>query len=299
MSIFSRKPPAYKDPRAPYANQKRDAIRDVGGGRGIQRSLTKAIRAKGNDFGNPKDRKTEPMGVPIVKKEQQNEMTAGGAGVMGYQLPLGASKEEVKEHVKGLIRQLVHEIIRKKPGGGGYLLYSPNKGKKKDPKPVGEFPTRLSAKRAELARFPPKDTEQLKRARKRLDRLAKDPKKRADAERRDTMGSDTPTSKSAPKGRTGKQKKPAPKKESVFDVMTSAAFRSLNEALFREDDLPGSPWDERLAPRVVEKLRELLGLAVRRDGALDCGPDAGRDRRGRERHLTAVDLRRDQRGCDS
>ena len=43
----------------------------------------------------------------------------------------------------------ISEIVRKKAGGGGYNLYSPNKGKKKNPKPVGEFPTRIAAKRAE------------------------------------------------------------------------------------------------------------------------------------------------------
>ena len=86
------------------------------------------------------------------------------------------------------IRKAVQEIVRKKKGGGGYNLYSPNKGKKNPPKLVGEFPTHLAAKRAELARFPPKDAEQLKRARARLAKLSKDPKKRARAEKNDLSG---------------------------------------------------------------------------------------------------------------
>ena len=67
------------------------------------------------------------------------------------------------------------EVVRKKPGGGGWLLYAPNPGKKKGSSKKGEFPTKLGAKRAQLARFPPKDAYKLNRLRKEVDRLTKDP----------------------------------------------------------------------------------------------------------------------------
>lgn len=86
--------------------------------------------------------------------------------------------------VRELIKKRVREVVRKKPGGGGYVLYRPNQGKKKPAKAVGEFPTKLGAKKAELARFAPKDPRKLARLRKQVDRMLKDPKKRADAEAR-------------------------------------------------------------------------------------------------------------------
>src|SRR6185369_13387984 len=59
----------------------------------------------------------------------------------------------IRDHVvREVVRNRVKEVVRKKPGGGGYVLYSPNQGKKKAAKGVGTFPTKLGAKKAELAR---------------------------------------------------------------------------------------------------------------------------------------------------
>lgn len=86
--------------------------------------------------------------------------------------------DEVREFVARQVAQKkVKEVVRKKPGGGGYVLYAPNKGKKGSAKSVGNFPTKSGAKRAELARFPPKDPAKLARLRKEVERLIKDPKK--------------------------------------------------------------------------------------------------------------------------
>lgn len=137
---------------------------------------------------------------------------------------------------KHLVSKRIQEIVRKKEGGGGYNLYAPNKGKKKNPKPVGEFPTRTAAKRAELARFPPKDPETLKKARKRLDKLAKDPKKQQATARKE-LSAKTPR-------RSGKA---AGERKSRKESIISRISQELTERLFREDDMPGSPWDERIS----------------------------------------------------
>lgn len=113
--------------------------------------------------------------------------------------------DDMRQHsVRELIRKKVREVVRKKAGGGGYTLYAPNPGKKGGSKPVGNFPTKIGAKRAELARFPPKDSEKLKRLRKSVDKAAKNPKKAAEREK----------TASKVKGTDG-GKKPALKKESV------------------------------------------------------------------------------------
>lgn len=175
-----------------------------------------------------------------------SESSAGGSIGAGPQRPLGELGLEI---FRQLVNQRLQEIVRKKEGGGGYNLYSPNKGKKKKSKPVGEFPTRLAAKRAELARFPPKDPEQLKRARKRLDKLAKDPKKRQDAERKELS-----VKKPKRSGKAAGERKA--RKEAIIASMAS----SLRERLFREDEVPGSPWDERIAnlhPSALSKDKKL------------------------------------------
>ena len=77
--------------------------------------------------------------------------------------------------VRELVRQKVREVVRKKEGGGGYVLYAPNKGKKGKPRNLGTFPTKLGAKRAELARNPPKEPAKLQRLRKYVKRLSKKP----------------------------------------------------------------------------------------------------------------------------
>jgi hypothetical protein len=161
------------------------------------------------------------------------EATAGGSIGSGPQKPLG---EIGLEAFRQLVNSRIQEIVRKKEGGGGYNLYSPNKGKRKTAKPVGEFPTRLAAKRAELARFPPKDPEQLKRARKRLDKLTKDPKKKQDAERKELSAK-----KPRRSGKAAGERKA--RKESLIVQMAN----QIAERLFREDEVPGSPWDERIS----------------------------------------------------
>lgn len=86
----------------------------------------------------------------------------------------------VREHViRETVAKKVKEVVRKKPGGSGYSLYSPNMGKKRPPKEVGSFPTKAGAKRAELARFPPRDPKKLARLRKSVQRMAKKPERPA------------------------------------------------------------------------------------------------------------------------
>jgi len=164
---------------------------------------------------------------PTAFQAVRGESAVGGSIGSGPQRPLSA---EGLKLFQSLVNQRIQEIVRKKEGGGGYNLYSPNKGKKKNPKPVGEFPTRMAAKRAELDRFPPKDPEQLKRARARLDKLAKDPKKQQAAARKE-MGAKA-------------------KKEALISKMSS----TIAERLFHEDEVPGSPWDERLSGMDMDSL---------------------------------------------
>jgi hypothetical protein len=144
------------------------------------------------------------------------------------------------------------EVVRKKAGGGGYVLYSPNQGKKRQSKAVGNFPTKVGAKKAELARFPPKDPGKLKRLRKEVDRLLKDPKKRAEKE------------KSAEKEKGVRpahyKEKPKAKKESVsltsapdekelaadgpegMAMLAAVVGQMVQESLFHEEKT-GSDWD--------------------------------------------------------
>lgn len=168
------------------------------------------------------------------------EASVGGGSLGGFQRPMNVADEDrqmtYEQRLKEEIRKMVREVVRKKEGGGGFVLYGPNKGKKKSPKPAGEFPTRLAAKRAELARFPPKDADQLKKARKRLDKLLKDPKKRQDAERKDLTGR-KPVKKV---GKAAGARKP--RKEAFVQSLS----RALTERLFHEDEVPGSAWDERI-----------------------------------------------------
>lgn len=161
--------------------------------------------------------------------------------------------EAVKEHaVREMVRTKMKEVVRKKAGGGGYVLYSPNQGKKKPSKSVGNFPTKMGAKKAELARFPPKDPGKLKRLRKEVDRLLKDPKKAAAKEK----------TASKEKGHEEPHKK-APKKESValtvapdckelaadgpeaMALLLTAIKSMVNESLFHEEKT-GSNWDDQI-----------------------------------------------------
>lgn len=158
--------------------------------------------------------------------------------------------EKKLEAVRALVRTKVQEMVRKKPGGGGYVLYGPKQSGKKAGKPVGHFPTKLAAKKAELARFPPKDAQKLKRARTAVDKLLKDPEKRAEHEKQaQKQGNDAPK----------------PKKEAVSDTTATKAkavggldemktrrldfmhrqliSRVIKESLFQEE-VGGSEWDE-------------------------------------------------------
>ena len=114
----------------------------------------------------------------------KNEMSTAGSVVGAHVPPEELSEEELMNMVRELVRHRVKEVVRKKPGGGGYTLYAPNKGKKGKSKALGTFPTKLGAKRAELARFPPKDPEKLKRLRRQVDKMARDPKKAAEKEKK-------------------------------------------------------------------------------------------------------------------
>lgn len=175
---------------------------------------------------------------------------SSSGGVAGFQAPMGGKGDELRE----MIRQAFHEIVRKKEGGGGYVLYGPNKGKKKQAKPAGEFPTRLAAKRAELARFPPKDADQLKKTRKRIDKLTKDPKKRAEAEKRDLTGR-KPVKKS--------RKSAGARKKATRESLTRGMAAALAERLFREEEIAGSPWDSKisnLSPDAVASDKRLAAL---------------------------------------
>ncbi len=163
------------------------------------------------------------------------------------------TKIEQFSRLRDAVRDMVREVVRKKEGGGGYVLYGPNKGKKKAAKPAGEFPTRLAAKRAELARFPPKDADQLKKARTRLDKLNKDPEKRAAAERDDLSGRKKPKRTGTAKGARKR------KTESFIQMMT----QDLSERLFREEEVPGSAWDERIStlnPEMIASDKRLASL---------------------------------------
>jgi len=155
---------------------------------------------------------------------------------------LEASKivvDKIEENlIRSLIREKLREVVRKKKGGAGYALYSPNQGKKKPPKSVGEFPTKLQAKRAELQRFPPKDMSKLKRLRHEVERLQKDPKKAKEKES-EWAGKKKDV---ASKKRDDKAKA---KKESL-QLVKSFVMQTMNEALFREEEDAGSRWDERM-----------------------------------------------------
>jgi hypothetical protein len=145
--------------------------------------------------------------------------------LMQYDHVANMAREAV---VREAVRSKIQEVVRKKGGGGGYVLYAPNKGKKGAPKPSGEFPTKLAAKRAELARFPPRDPKKLARLRKEITRMMKNPKKRAEAEHK------------------AKQHEGASRELVERAILSGAVVKSLNEGLFREER-SGSEWDDYIA----------------------------------------------------
>lgn len=233
---WSKNNDQFDDDDTTMANQPRPSTPSSDAATGQYRKVRPSARVNDTDVDVPE--------MPSLRRAQGEGV---GAGAMGANGP--AARDAFKEAVRAMVR----EVVRKKAGGGGYALYAPNKGKKKSPKPVGEFPTRLAAKNAELARFPPKDPEQLKKARSRLDKIKKDPKKRAAAERQDLSGRKR-TKKSGAPARDRKKRK-----ESLVRLMA----QDLHERLFHEDEIPGSPWDERISslhPDAISSDRKLHTL---------------------------------------
>lgn len=146
---------------------------------------------------------------------------------------IDSTADDVKDYIiRMLVSNKIKEVVRKKPGGGGYVLYSPNKGKKNKAKDVGNFPTKLGAKRAELQRFPPKDPQKLARLRKQIDRLMKDPKKAAEKER------------AAAKEKHESIKLTTESTLRKVDFMHRRIIaKVIKESLFREEKT-GSEWDD-------------------------------------------------------
>lgn len=181
-----------------------------------------------------------------------SEEIAEQCGAMLDEGDYNSFAEQVRNHmVREVVRSRVKEIVRKKAGGGGYVLYSPNSGKKKQSKAVGNFPTKLGAKKAELARFPPKDPDKLKRARKEVDKLLKDPKKAA---AREKQAQHT-------KGHEEKPKKSNHKKEGL-ELLRSVLTGLVNESLFHEERT-GSDWDDyigRLSKQAVAADKKFQNL---------------------------------------
>ena len=145
------------------------------------------------------------------------------------------------------IRGKVREVVRKKSGGGGYVLYAPNPNEKHAPNGVGTFPTRLGAKRAELARFPPKDVNKLRRLRKEVDKLLKNPKKAAEhelaAKKRITHNNIVATAR------------PIVKQRESVEILRTVISYLIKESLFHEEKTESiwSNYVERLSPNAMEK----------------------------------------------
>ena len=86
-----------------------------------------------------------------------------------------------------------------------------------------------------------------------MDKLSKDPKKRIAAEKDDLTGGKKQKKSGAP---THDRKKV---KESIVNIMV----RQLSERLFSDDEMPGSPWDERISsmhPDAMSSDRKLHAL---------------------------------------
>lgn len=203
-------------------------------------------------FEQDADSPEHPTGHPMQLDPQQLTVARSpkeegvGAGALGGQPQASTDDASLREAIDAVVR----EIVRKKKGGSGYVLYGPNPKKKKRPKPSGTFATRLAAKRAELNRFPPKDPEQLKRAKARLDKLAKNPKARAN----DIANRQRPKRSGPPEHDRKKAKR---------EGLARALGRDICERLFHDEEVPGSPWDERVAamhPNVLASDKKLSGL---------------------------------------
>jgi hypothetical protein len=152
--------------------------------------------------------------------------------------------EQIRERVlREFVRATLREVVRKKKGGAGFVLFSPNQGKKKAPKAAGSFPTKLGAKKAELARFPPKDPGKLQRLRKEVERLLKDPKKRAETEKK---------AKDDVKKESKELVEAAIISHEILDSLLVSRPKVMRESLFKEA-APGSDWDQYIA-RMPDKV---------------------------------------------
>ncbi|MHB8407940.1 MAG: hypothetical protein ACYDHY_07640 [Acidiferrobacterales bacterium] len=106
----------------------------------------------------------------------------GMGEVVGKRLDAGSFSfvgDAIREHlIREVVANRVKEVVRKKKDGNAYVLYRPNTGKKGSPKPVATYPTKLAAKRAELAKYPPKDAGKKARLSREIQKLqhAKDEK---------------------------------------------------------------------------------------------------------------------------
>ena len=176
-------------------------------------------------------------GTPVEKHEQFFE-------ALDFLQDDHAADMVREQVVREVVRKKIGEVVRKKAGGGGFTLYAPNKGKKHGAKPAGTFPTKLAAKRAELARFPPKDPNKLQRLRKEVDKLMKDPKKRAEAEAkaRKAKGTDFGKHHKAGKAR-GKHFEGYSRDLVERAILSETVIKNIKEGLFREE-APASQWDE-------------------------------------------------------
>jgi hypothetical protein len=133
--------------------------------------------------------------------------------------------------LRHIIRKKVREVVRKKAGSDNFVLYSPNPGKQGASKAVGEFPTKLAARRAELQRFPPKEPAKLARMKKDVEKLRKNPEKASEKEK-DWL-------KDKPKQSAAKAKTKSKSKKESLDYIA----KSIAESIFREEK-EGSEWDE-------------------------------------------------------
>lgn len=232
------------------------------------------------------------------KDEKKDE--AGVAGIVGYQEPM--TDEQRMLAVRELIRKKVREVVRKKAGGGGFSLYAPNKGKKGKAKAVGTFPTKLGAKRAELSRFPPKDPGKLKRLRKEVDKLQKNPKKAAEKEKAAAKQKGTDKGPKATFKKEATQVSEAVVRRMDFmhrRLLAHAIARSLRESLFREEHVE-SEWDEyigKLSKQALagdSKFQNLQRNITRKtDGILDDAFDSIRKAVGKSAKLKNFGIKHD------
>jgi len=151
-----------------------------------------------------------------------------------------AVADEIRRHVvREFVRQRMREVVRKKPDGSGFVLYSPNPKKKGRSKPVGTFPTRAMAKRAELSRFPPRDPNRLRRLRRDVERMRKNPRA------------------------AGKREAFAPEMILRGRLSEALVASARSRLLERSGTAPEAGWDELVSRLSPDALRGKLGRAQR------------------------------------